>query len=313
LNVDVIVNCNARRLGEFSLLRDVIARAAWQGGARVHQTRSLGELEAVADRIASRTSDAVVLAGGDGSYMAGLSALTRAFGGRLPVIGLAPGGSVCTVARNLGMRGDTRAWAERVVLAACRGGRRLLTHSTLRVSGDGEGDRVGFIFGAGLVARFFEEYYAGGRLGLLPAATIAARILGGALVDGPLARRVLAPVACTVEVDERTHPARGWSLVLASVVRDLGLHLWATYRARGLRDRFHVVASGLAPRDLAREVPRVITGRAMRGKPRVDVLAQSLRVGFDGGGAGAYVLDGDVMRARNAHVSVGPTIRVIAP
>jgi diacylglycerol kinase family enzyme len=311
LNVDVIVNCKARRLGDFSLLRDVIVRAAWHAGARVHQTRSLDELEDVASGIASRKSDAVVLAGGDGSYMAGLSALARTFRGTLPTVALAPGGSVCTVARNLGMCGDPRAWAERVVLAACSGGARVLEHGTVRIADDAGGDRVGFIFGAGLVARFFEEYYAGARFGLAPAAAIAARVFGGSLIGSPLARRVLAPVACTVEVDERTHPARGWSLVLASVVRDVGLHVRATYRARGQRDRFHVVASGLSPRDLAREVPRVIAGRPMRGKPRVDVLARSLRVGFDA--PGAYVMDGDVVHAREVRVNVGPAIRVIVP
>jgi hypothetical protein len=102
--------------------------------------------------------------------------------------------------------------------------------------------------------------------------------------------------------------------VLASVVRDVGLHVRATYRAEeaAAAGRFHVVASGLSPRGLATQFGRVLTGRAMRGGPHVDALAKELRVRFDGDDAG-YVLDGDVMHARDVRVATGPAIRVIVP
>jgi diacylglycerol kinase family enzyme len=311
--VDVVVNRTARHLGDGSALRRVITHAAARGGARVHETGSLEELEVVARTIAGRGTDAVVLAGGDGSHMEGLSALARAFGDAVPPVALAPGGTVGTVARSLGMRGPARARAERVVRAACAPGARIVEHATLRVRDDAGGDRIGFIFGAGLVARFFDEYYGGGSQGILPAARIAARVFAGSLVGSPFARRVLSPAGCTVAVDGETHPARAWSLVLASVVRDVGLHVRATYRAGEARGRFHVVASGLSPRGLAFQVPRVVSGRAMRGGPHVDALAASLRVGFESAGDGAYVLDGDMMRARDVRVEAGPTIRLLAP
>jgi diacylglycerol kinase family enzyme len=310
---DVVVNRTAHHLGEGSTLRDVVVQAASGLGARVHETRSLDELEQVARAIAARGTDAVVLAGGDGSHMGGVSALARAYAaagaGALPPIALAPGGTVCTVARNLGMRGAASAWAERVLSAACSASPHLREHPTLHVRDDGGGDRVGFIFGAGLVARFFDEYYGGGAQGLLPAAGIAARVFAGSLVGRPLAKRVLSPAACTLEVDGALQDGRAWSLVLASVVRDVGLHVRATYRAGEERDRFHVVASGLSPRGLALEVPRVLSGRAMRGGPHVDALARSLRVTFDD--ASSYVLDGDVMRARQACVDPGPVVRFV--
>jgi diacylglycerol kinase (ATP) len=311
VNVDLIVNRQARQLGAGSTLRDVLARAAASGGARLHETHSLEELESVAREVAARGTDAVVLAGGDGSHMGGLSALGRAFGGALPPVALAPGGTVCTVARNLGMSGRADAWAERVVHAACTAGGRLEEHATLRVTDDAGGDRVGFIFGAGLVARFFDEYYGGRGQGLLPAAGIAARVFAGSLVGSTFARRVLAPAACTLEVDGEAQDGRAWSLVLASVVPDVGLHVRATYRARERRGAFHAVASSLTPRGLAFEVPRVLTGRPMHGEPRVDAMATSLRVVFDG--LTAYVLDGDLMRARDVRVVPGPTLRLIVP
>lgn len=311
VNVDLIVNRQARRLGVGSPLHEVLARAAASGGARVHETHSLDELEHVTREMAARGTDAVVLAGGDGSHMGGLSALARAFGGALPPVALAPGGTVCIVAQNLGLRGNADAWAEGVMRAACAGAGRIQEHATLRVTDDAGGDRVGFIFGAGLVARYFDEYYGGKAQGLVAAAGIATRVFAGALVGSTLAKRVLSPAACTLEVDGEAQVARAWSLVLASVVPDVGLHIRATYRAREKRGAFHTVASGLPPRGLALQFPRVLTGRPMRGEPRVDALATSLRVVFDE--RAAYVLDGDLMRAREVRVEPGPTLRLIVP
>jgi diacylglycerol kinase (ATP) len=280
VNVDLIVNRQARRLRTPSPLRDVLLGTAASVGARVHETHSLDELERVAEDIAARGTDAVVLAGGDGSHMGGVSALARAFDGVLPPIALAPGGMFCLVAHNFGMHGRARAWAERVVRAAGAPGSCIEQRATLRVrdrGSQGEGNRVGFIFGAGLVSRYFDEYYAGKTRGLGAAVGISARIFAGSLVGSPLARRVLAAAGCTLEVNGELQRVRAWSLV--------------------------------PPRALARQVPRVLTGRAMRGDPRVDALASSLRVAFDG--EDTYVLDGDVMRAREVRIEPGPVLRVI--
>src|SRR3981081_3236325 len=110
MTVDVIVNCNAHRLSRNGALRRTLCAAAARGGARVHETRLLHELERVALEIAQRGTQGVVLAGGDGSHMAGLTALSHAFGGSLPPVALAPCGTVCTIARNFGVRGTAARW-----------------------------------------------------------------------------------------------------------------------------------------------------------------------------------------------------------
>jgi diacylglycerol kinase (ATP) len=310
---EVVVNRNALKLVAGGGLLKVIADAAARSGARLHETRTLGDLEIVAQDIARRGTQAVVLAGGDGSYMAGLSALARAYSDRpLPPIALAPGGTVCTIARNLGMRGSATAWAERVVRAACDGTARVAVRPTLRVLDDSGGDRVGFIFGAGLITRFFEVYYDAPQQGLATAARLVGRVFAGSFVGSPLARRVLGPTRCAVRVDGTAHTATEWSLVLASAVRDVGLHLRVPYRAGEELDRFHVVASGLPPRALARQLPRALAGRPLNGEPRVDALASSLRIDFERSDDG-YVLDGDLFRAHSATVGAGPVISLLTP
>lgn len=230
----------------------------------------------------------------------------------MPLVALAPGGTMCTVARNWGMRGSNVGYAERLLASALSGHARWTARPTLRVRDDTGGDRVGFMFGAGLVASFFDVYYASPRPGYAAAAAIAARVFAGSFVGAPLAKRVLTPSAAVVHVDGVVQASRTWSLLLASVVRDVGLHMLVAHRAGERSDRFHVVASALSPRALGPQLPRVLTGRPLRGKNHVDAMARELRVELTGD-RGTYVLDGEVLRAREVWVSTGPAVRVVEP
>jgi len=309
--VEVVLNRNARGLREGSALVGRLRVMAAGCGVRLHETRTLHELDRVIGDMASRGVDAVILAGGDGSCTAGISALARTFGPeRLPRIAIAPAGTVGTIAKNLGLGGRGRA--ERVIASLAAGSAREQACPTLRVSDDRCVERIGFIFGAGLVARFFELYESSPTKGLGPAARIAARVFAGSFVGSPLSRRVLEPWPCALSVDGHAHPAAAWSLVVASVLRDVGLHFLVTYRAREDPDRFHVVASGLSPSALGPQLPRVLSGRPLRGEPRVDALAASVAIDF-AGESGAFVLDGDVFRARSVVVRTGPRISLIVP
>jgi diacylglycerol kinase (ATP) len=290
-----------------------IVDAARGVGARVHETRTLADLDRAAEVMAQEGATAVVLAGGDGSTMAGVTALRRAFGEVLPPVAIAAAGTVGVIARNLRDGGGERDPVA-LVRAVGRGEvRETMTTPTLRVHDDAGGDRVAFIFGTGLVARFFEVYDAAPRQGLGMAGWLAGRAFAGSFVGTPFARRMLSPVGATLRVDgvpcSSRSRAREWSLVLASVVRDVGLGIRATYRAGERADRFHVVASTQSPRGLAMQVPRVLTGRAMAGIDAVDALVAELQVTFDT--PDGYVLDGDALRAREVRIEAGPVVRVL--
>lgn len=321
MRIDVVVNANARLHATRPRLLDRMRRLC-DGVATVHPTVTLAELEATARELAARGSDLVILSGGDGTYMASVTALARAFGeDRLPRIGLVPGGTVATVARNWGMAGEPAAVLGRLLRG--RATLRDVTRPTLRVRGatgasaaDAAEERLGFIFGTGLVASFFDVYYAEGARGYGGAARIVARIFAESFWDGALARRVLDPMPCTLEVDGRQLAPEAWSLVCAAVVRDLGLHMLVTYRAGEDPARPHLVASPLTSRSLGPRAPLVLAGRriAGEGEGHFDDLVGELVVRFQGGaggGGGAYVLDGDVLHAAQVRVSAGPVIRVV--
>jgi diacylglycerol kinase (ATP) len=296
-HVWVVANRRARHLRSAGPLLHALDAP----GVRFVATTSLEELGEAARAIEKAKPDAVILAGGDGSYMEGLTALSHAFGrAPLPRLGFAPGGTVSTVAHNWGLRGDPVQYTHSLVLSA-RGGGRTTPRPTLRV-----GTRVGFIFGTGLVARFFEAYRGTGRL---EAARLVARVFAGSFVGSTFARTVLAPMPCAIEVDGVTAPFHRVSLLCASVVKNLGLGMRLLPRA-GELDRFHVVATPLSPLTLGPQMPLVLAGRPLLG-PKVDALARLLEVRFPK--TDAYVLDGDLFRDDVVEVTPGPTIEVLTP
>lgn len=309
-SAELIVNPRAARLRRRPRLVAGIRKLA-SGRARVHVTEGLADLDAACRGMAEREPELVVLCGGDGTFMAGVSALGRAFESRpLPALVFAPAGTVATVARNFGHASDLLPTLRRVLDGAPLPPAR--ERPTLRVVESGGATRVGFIFGTGLVARFFEHYYAAGAGGYRAAARIVARIFVGSFVGDAYSRSVLEPLPCTLSVDGRVLTPGAYSLIAASVVRDLGLHLWVTHRAGEEFDRPHLVASPLPPRQLGPQAPRVLLGKSLRGSDNFDDLVTRFAVRFPDGHAGPYVLDGDMLHSPEVEVSAGPRIRVVA-
>lgn len=305
----VIVNRRARRLvHEGPLLREI--RKA-RSGVEIVETSSRAELGPLfRDLRRQGELPVIVLAGGDGSHMAGLTALADAFhSDPLPPIALAPGGTVGTVARNWGVSGNPAVYLRRLLDRLSEGSVVSERRPTLRIrEGDGT-QRIGFIFGAGLVARFFSLYEAAGAGGNVAAAKIVARIFVGSFTGSRYARGVLDPVSCAVEVDGTPAPFDRVSLLCASVVPSLGLGMRLTYRAGESTDRFHVVATSLEARKLGPQMPLVLAGKSLVGD-RVDALAARIDLRFPTR-EGAYVLDGDLFHADEIAVSAGPTIDLV--
>lgn len=323
MRVHLIANLTARGLHGRTERLEVLREAA-RGRATLHETSSVDELAKVAEQVVRDRAELVVLAGGDGTYMSGVTALdheTRKAGVPFPTVGLLPLGTVGTVARNFGERGDPDALAWRWLRAPRDA--HPWPRPTLRVRAEtdaGAEERVGFIVGTGLVARFFEVYEASGAGGIPLAGRLVLRIFAGSFTGGELARRVLDPIPCELLIDGRRHPISGVSLLCATVVRDLGLGMKVCYRAGERADRFHLVASALPPSKLGPRAPRVILGRTIGGRGHFDSLVERFEVRFptavnppSSSAGGPYVLDGDMFLARSFSVTAGPVVPILGP
>jgi hypothetical protein len=312
MRVHAVLNRRARAFRRAPDLELRLARAFGPGVA-IHATSTLEDLERAARTWTDDGAERVVLAGGDGTFMAGASAAVRAAGGApLPTLALLPAGTVGRLARSLGIRGDPVRLA-RVYGSPARSA--LALQPSLRVRAlhaDGRTEeRVGFIVGTGLVARFFDVYEERGAGGVADAARIVARTFASSLRGGSFARRVLDPLPCTVSADGHELAPHAWSLVCAAVVRDLGLGMRVTYRAGEDPGRVHLVAHALSPRVLGPRVGRVLAGRPI-GDPSesgFDGLVRSFAIDF-GMLEGPWVLDGDRLLAQRVEVEPGPVLRI---
>jgi diacylglycerol kinase family enzyme len=302
------MNTNARRLRQDPGMIRQIERLS-RGRARVWVTSDLGDLALAVRTIAEEGPELVVLCGGDGTFMAGVTALERAYGPReLPALAFAPAGTVATVARNWGERSDVTAIAQRVLTDRLP---PVVVRPTLRVSEHDRESRIGFTVGTGLVAKFFERYYSSGARGYRTALAIVARIFVGSLAGDRYSRSILDPLPCSLTVDGTLLEPQAYSLIVCSVLKNLGLHMLVTYRGGDDPARPHLVASALDTRRLGPQAPRVLLGRPLVGPGSFDGLVEAFTIRFRPGESGPYVLDGDMFRAHAVTVSAGPTVRVL--
>jgi diacylglycerol kinase family enzyme len=306
LSIWVVINPHAAAFAHDPGLVEAVGRRA-RSRAKVRVTESLAELRTLAKEAASKRASRVVLCGGDGTYMAGVTALCEAFRGEaLPELVLAPAGTVATVARSFGQGRDLLSTIGRATDEATHS--EIYTSATVSVTDDAGEARVGFIFGTGLVARFFQRYYREEALGYAAAARIVARVLVGSFVSDAYSRSILEPLPCRLTVNGQKLAASSFSLVLCSVVRDVGLHLWVCHRAGEDASRPHLVASSLPPRKLGPQVFRVLLGRGLADAEGFDDLVSELRLDFPE--SGPYVLDGDLFHAKSVEVRAGPRITI---
>jgi diacylglycerol kinase family enzyme len=260
----LVLNRNAGRFKKSPRLVDAITRAVGDR-ADVFATSSPEELAEAAELIVRANASPVVLCGGDGTYLASITAIAAAAGQRpLPSFVLVRSGTVSTVARNWAGPKDALSTVRRV----CARPDSLVptTRPTLAIYDDAGRRHIGFTFGTGLVANFFVEYEKRGAAGNRTALAIVLRVFAESFTSGPLATRILSPLPCHITADGASLGPSAYSLVVCSVLRDLGLHMLVTYRGGEDPSRPHLVASPLSPGALGPQWPLVALGKRLIGR-----------------------------------------------
>jgi diacylglycerol kinase (ATP) len=308
----VLVNGQARHVAADPGLPDRLRRAVGELGSVVVTGRP-DEVEGALHGAGPLDDAIVAICGGDGTGMVALTALTSLQGassrGRatLPPIALLPAGTVNTIARSLGIRRRPERRLVEIV-ARLRAGRPPPIHVHATISAN---DRVGFIFGAGLVSTFFALYDGSAHAGRIWAALQIGRIFVGSFVGSPFATRIMAPVPAKISVDGQPHPLDRVTLFLASTLTSVGLGLEVTYRANEAFaneafDAFHVVATDLPAARLGPQLPRVLAGRPLRAEHLLDALAREVQLELPPGAS--TLLDGELFPEHSVTLRAGPRV-----
>lgn len=307
----VLTNPRSRANRRDPGLKQRLVACAGSGG-RVLAPGSLEELASVAADLAANPPEVVALHGGDGTLHKAVSALVRAFGPHpLPPIGLLPGGTMNVVATSLGLK----AKPESFVAQLSRDLTDRRPFDTIRrrcLSVDGQN---GFVFGAGFMANFLEEYYARPGYGARRALAILLRTFASALVGGAYARRIMGRFAGRVRLDGQPFEARALTGVGAAVVREVGLGFKLNHRADDDPERFGALAIFSGPLGLGLDLLAVHRGRGISRRRATSGVGSQMTVELEHAHDELlYTLDGDLYRSRGSlEIGLGPPLHFIRP
>jgi diacylglycerol kinase family enzyme len=252
----LIVNAGARAASADPDLFRRLASAL--PSERAHLTRDLAEVGPAVDALREAGADTVVVVGGDGSVGGTLTELLARWPAEsLPAVALVPGGTVNTIARSLGARGDPEALVRRLW---SRGPRAQTLRPLVSVAAPGAAPRCGMIFANGVAVRWLRMYYDESQRGVFGAAAVVARIAGSALVGGALARRMFEAFEAQVEVDGAGLADARFTVLAAASVTHIGLGFPAFPTAGRDPSRFHLAATSAGPARLVAELPALRLG-----------------------------------------------------
>jgi diacylglycerol kinase (ATP) len=277
---------------------------------RVYAPKTLDELQAVVNGIASAPPTVIAVHGGDGTLHRVLTAFGRASRtDSLPPVAILCGGTMNVVATSLGLRERPLTFLGSIVKTLRA--REPLT--TVRRRCLQIGDGFGFIFGNGLLANFLAEYYGTGSYGPARAAWLLTRAMGSALVGGPFMRRLFKRFEGTLVVDGRPLERSSFVGVGAATVREVGLGFKLNHRADDDPERFGVLAIHGKPLSLVPDLWHVHAGRGIAPARAFSAVASRLDI-VPSDGRMSYTIDGDLYRNEGPlSISVGPHVLLVKP
>lgn len=283
----------------------------------VAQPQSLDHLEDTIRRFKERGIDVICVNGGDGTLHKVLSALVVVYGEgatgealqkvQLPRVAILKGGTLNTMASNIGQKLGGDALVGRIV-QAWHAGRSLETvERTVMVV---NGRHAGFLFGTGVLFRFMKMYEEGAPAGPWKALKLVARVCLSTAFGTDLSKRLFAPDAAEVSLDGEAWVPPAYASIAAGTMDDIGLGFKVFYRASRNPGRLHVLGFHCPPMSVLSRFHRIPLGRGLDQPDITDTLGARLVIGGEAGKG--FMMDGDFVEGTDRLVvEAGPTVRFV--
>lgn len=272
------------------------------------QTNSLDDLYRVAKEFKEQGIEIVGVNGGDGSTHVVVTAFVEVYqGAPLPRFAILRGGTLNTIATGLGIKGNPQSILSNLV-------EKYHTQEPFvikRVKTVNAGGKYGFIFGNAIIYNFLDIYYETGRPEPSTAAKLLAKGVASIAVNGPLAKRLMAPLRAKVTADGESWAQEQYLTIAIASVPQIGLGFTPWYRAEEDPDKLHVLGIHCSAGAFARQLPNIYRARPMRRDLVIDRLAKEIIIETEE--KAGFMLDGDLYPAvtNRLVVQTGPAIDVI--
>lgn len=278
-----------------------------QGAAEA--TKSLDDLYRVAETFKAAQIDILGINGGDGTIHVTLTAFLKVYGGApFPKVAILRGGTLNTIAKGLGIKGETQQILYDVIDRYHQGEElKTVSANVLQVN-----DQYGFIFGNGLVANFLDAYYSTGKPSPMTGATTLLRTIGSAILGTAFTKRLFRRFRGKVTADGETWAREDFVTITAATVPEIGLGFAPFYRCSERPGHFALLGLHASPLAISRDLWRIWRGKPMRRDKAISVVAQDVRIETDE--ELLYTIDGDLHRGKgDLTVRTGPAIDIIIP
>ena len=272
-------------------------------------TRSIDDLYRAAEEFKAADIDVLGINGGDGTIHVTLTAFLQVYGDApFPKVALLRGGTLNTVARGLGIVGDSQRLLYEVIDRYHQGEELVVRdQAVLQI-----GERYGFIFGNGIIANFLEAYYGTGHPSPATGAWLLVRAIGSALVRGRLIKRLFRRFVGQVTVDGEPWSRKDFATVTASSVPEAGLGFQLFHRCYEKPGHFALVGLHAGPLGTVLSLPRIHRGEGFRRDRAISAVAREVRLESDE--PWHYTIDGDLYRdTRDLTLRTGRTLQMILP
>lgn len=275
--------------------------------ASCRATESLDDLRRVAEEFKSRDIDILAISGGDGTNHCTLTTFIHVYGEKpLPKIALLRGGTLNTVASDLGIRGSSETLLSNL-LVRYHEDRPFETRDIMltRIN-----DQYGFIFGLGVIYNFMELYYKNGSPSPAHAAKTVIRGVASAIINGRLARKMFDRFDAEVVVNGKKWPFANYAALFTGSVKQLGLNACVYRFVIDHPDQFHALGFSLPSYAILPYLPYLCAGKKAPCPNMLEEPASTMTIKLEK--PLCYTIDGDMKSARDYfEVACGPKLKVL--
>jgi diacylglycerol kinase (ATP) len=303
-----------RRSRQNRLRPDLLAglKAAYGAQADFFEPEDMLALRRDARTVLERGYRYLAINGGDGTNHQVLTAFGEVSDERpLPRICLLRGGTMNNVTDSLGIRGTPMSILGALCEAVAAGSEQKVTRRAMLRVTDGEVERLGFIFGTGLMANFLKAYYAQGSTSPWTAAWRAAKVCASVAVPGSLFEQISEKEKHTIHADGDLWLDKDLFCLMCATTEEVGLGLSPFTSAGRHPDRFCALAIEGPLLSIVTALPAIWRAAPMTMRGFEERLAQRLALQlprkFD------YSIDGDLYVAERLTLSLGPVLELVIP
>ena len=306
--IGCIINPNSggRKSRQIDGLKEII-----DGYGILKITNNIEELAAVAEEFQKEGIEYVLIKGGDGTIHRVITAFANQYGeAELPKFFLLCGGTMCTLAKSLGLNGDPVKNCQSFIscyLAKLKF--PIINQQTVMWN-----EKVGFMTGAGAVSSFLALYYDESGAGPWQATKVIAKGIGSLVARGEYVKRMFQSMCCRITIDGNELGPHEHKALLISTIKGIGLGFKPTPLAYDKFGHFHCLVADLELKawEVLLNAPAIYLGRVLKN-PKVHNFVAS-KVVIEPYEKFKYTIDGEVYLADPLcvlKVQTGPVIQFV--